>query len=221
MGRGLGVGDARRNVLIGVLIGLGFLTRIDAVIWIGPLLLFQLVDHWRSHSGELILRRIPWQTWIGAVIVVAPWLLFSLSYFGSLFSNSLSAKTVAYIMQPGSAFITLIQNYATLFSEESFVPSVIGILALLYLTRNSLHPLHRPTITAPAALFDLSLAVYHRFRRRQSAHFPLVHRAASACPHAEHFHRRMGNLLPGKIYLCPSGGERLWQLWRCSGCFHP
>ncbi len=96
-------------------------------------MLFQLVDHWRSHSGESLLRRIPWQTWIGAVIVVAPWLLFSLSYFGSLFSNSLSAKTVAYVMKSGSALITLIQNYATLFSEDTFLPSAIAILALLYL----------------------------------------------------------------------------------------
>jgi 4-amino-4-deoxy-L-arabinose transferase-like glycosyltransferase len=125
-------GGNRRNILIGGLAGLGFLTRVDAVLWIGPLMLFQLADTWRSGSG---LRRIPWKTWLAVIIVVLPWLLFSLSYFGSLFSNSLNAKSVAYTVPPASAFITLVQNYATLFSENTLLPgTAIAIGAVLYLT---------------------------------------------------------------------------------------
>src|SRR6185436_1787191 len=97
----------RRQILIGVLTGLGFLTRIDAALWIGPLFLFQLVDVFRAGKGKTLLQRIPWQTWLSFIIVLLPWFAFSTVYFGSPFPRSLSAKTVAYVMQPGTALVTL------------------------------------------------------------------------------------------------------------------
>lgn len=117
-------------VLVGLFAGLGFLTRIDAALWIGPLFLFQLVDVFRAGKGKAILQRIPWQTWLTFVIVLLPWFAFSTVYFGSPFPRSLSAKTVAYVMPPGSALVTLIQNYATPFFEDSTIKGM-GLFALM------------------------------------------------------------------------------------------
>ncbi len=124
----------RRQILIGILAGLGFLTRIDAALWIGPLFLFQLVDVFRTGKGKSFLRRIPLQTWFAFVIVLLPWFAFSTIYFGSPFPRSLSAKTVAYVMAPGTALVTLIQNYTTPFYENATIKgSGLFILMVVYL----------------------------------------------------------------------------------------
>ncbi len=173
----------RRRIWIGAFVGLGFLTRVDSLLWIGPLLLGQLVDSLISNpstqadssynltpqpplhkwgaengqgesntgrsgasplqespsSGKLggLINRLPWQTWLAAVVVVLPWALFAWAYFGSPLPNSLSAKTVAYIMPPGSAFIRLLQFYVTPFSEFDLFGSLgamIGTAIYLALT---------------------------------------------------------------------------------------
>lgn len=121
-----------RLFLIGLFAGLGFLTRIDAALWIGPLFLFQLADIWRAGAGKSVLRRVPWQTWLTFVVILVPWFTFSTVYFGSPFPRSLSAKTVAYNMPPGSALVTLIQNYSTPFYEDSVIKGT-GLFALLML----------------------------------------------------------------------------------------
>ncbi len=124
----------RRQILIGVFAGLGFLTRIDAALWIAPLFLFQLIDVFRAGKGRFFLQRIPYQTWIAFVIVLLPWFAFSTVYFGSPFPRSLSAKTVAYVMPPGTALVTLIQNYATPFYEDSTVKGMgLFVLMIVYL----------------------------------------------------------------------------------------
>ena len=66
------------------------------------------------------------------VIVLLPWFAFSTVYFGSPFPRSLSAKTVAYVMPPGTALVTLIQNYATPFYEDSTIKGS-GLLLLMVL----------------------------------------------------------------------------------------
>ncbi|MBA3874604.1 MAG: glycosyltransferase family 39 protein [Anaerolineae bacterium] len=134
VGEGLRPSRLNRQILIGIFAGLGFLTRIDAALWIGPLFLFQLVDVFRAGKGKTFLQRIPWQTWLAFVIVLLPWFAFSTIYFGSPFPRSLSAKTVAYVMPPGTALVTLIQNYATPFYEDSTVKGMgIFVLMILYL----------------------------------------------------------------------------------------
>lgn len=153
-----------RPIMIGVLAGLGFLTRIDSLLWIGPLLLWQVLtpsspallprvqrrreqsfssdqtddSQWERtrHASSLrnIMDRLPWQTWLTFGLVIAPWLVFSASYFGSPFPRSLSAKTVAYIMPPGSALVQFIQTYATPFFEDmTFGTGGLMLFALLYL----------------------------------------------------------------------------------------
>ncbi len=106
-----------RPVLMGICAALGILTRIDAVIWIGPLFVYQLAERWISLRSEPPLERIPWRTWLSFIITLIPWLFFSMAYFGSPFPRSLSAKTVAYVMPPGSALARFIQVYSTPFFE--------------------------------------------------------------------------------------------------------
>ncbi len=118
-----------RPIWIGIFAALGLLTRIDAIIWIGLLFAYQLFESWRTGKGKRLVERVPWRTWAAAAITFAPWLIFSLLYFGSPFPRSLTAKSVAYIMPPGSALITFIQRYSTPFFEfDSFgsVGAMIG-----------------------------------------------------------------------------------------------
>lgn len=91
---------------IGACIGLGFLTRADALLWIAPLLLGQLVAAWREG------HRLPWRTWLTALLVFAPWAVFSTVTFGSPIPNSVNAKANVYLLPPMSALATMIQTYS-------------------------------------------------------------------------------------------------------------
>jgi hypothetical protein len=97
---------------------LGILTRIDTILWVGPLFLHQLITHWRvtRPSGSL-LRRVPWQSWSIFVGTLIPWYVFSWAYFGTLLSRSLTAKQVAYKVDALQAFTRLAQNIATPFFD--------------------------------------------------------------------------------------------------------
>lgn len=122
---------------VGVLAALGILTRIDAVIWIGPLFAFQLVESLRAERGKPLIRRLPWRTWLAFGVTLLPWLIFSMAYFGSPFPRSLSAKGIAYIMPPNSALALFIQQYATPFFEfDTFgsIGAIIGSVAYLVLS---------------------------------------------------------------------------------------
>ncbi len=127
-----------REGWLGAFIALGVLTRIDAALWAGPLLAHQLILKLTAHSVEKrsALARLPWRTWLVGLAVAAPWLIFSLAYFGSPVPRSLTAKTVAYVMPPGSARDTFIQTYSTPFFEfDTFGPvgALIGFFAYMAL----------------------------------------------------------------------------------------
>lgn len=106
-----------RERWVGVLAALGLLTRIDALLWIAPLLAFQLAERWRALAGRPLVERVPWRAWLVCALILAPWVIFSTAYFGSPIPRSVTAKTLAYIMPPGSALARLIQFYATPFFE--------------------------------------------------------------------------------------------------------
>ena len=123
-----------RPVWLGIFAGLGFLTRIDSLIWMGPLLLYQWGDHWLQHRADSPLARIPWRTWLTAVLVTLPWLLFAWAYFGSPVPNSLSAKSVAYTLPEGAALATFVRAYVVPFSESQLLGSGgVMIASLFYL----------------------------------------------------------------------------------------
>ncbi len=123
----------KRPVWLGVLAALAFLTRIDTVIFTGPLLLYHLGEHWLTARDKPLIERIPWRTWLAGLLVVLPWLLFAWAYFGSPVPNSISAKSVAYVLPAGSAFTQLFRAYIVPFSEFQLVGSVgVMVLTALY-----------------------------------------------------------------------------------------
>ncbi len=120
---------------LGVFAALGLLTRIDALIWIGPLFAYQLAECWLSTPGQPLSARLPRRTWLTFAVTLLPWLIFSLSYFGSPISRSMTAKSIAYVVQPYSALVTFIQTYATPFFEfDTFGPAGAMIGSVAYLT---------------------------------------------------------------------------------------
>ena len=126
-----------RERLLGLFAALGLLTRIDTALWVGLLFLWQLVEAWRRGMGRPLLRRLPLATWIVCALVLFPWLTFSAAYFGSPLPNSLSAKTVAYVMPPFSALKTFLPIYSTPFREfETFGAVGSMTFGVIYLTLN-------------------------------------------------------------------------------------
>lgn len=116
-----------RRVWVGVFAGLGMLTRPDSALWILPIGLYQLVAVYRQQ------KTVPWQTWLAGVLTLAPWVAFSVWYFGSPLPNSLGAKSVAYIVPPWDALTVLVQRYATPFMEfEAFGSRGAMLGAVIY-----------------------------------------------------------------------------------------
>ncbi|MBX3085189.1 MAG: hypothetical protein KF716_26380 [Anaerolineae bacterium] len=131
-----------RPIWLGVAVGLGLLTRIDAALWIAPLGLHQVWEAWRKGDGALI-RRLPWRTWIAALLVITPWLIFSFAYFGTPVTRTFSAKIVAYKVDSLQAFVRLTQQYSTPFFEFDTVGSTgTMIAAVVYLTLSVFGLLH-------------------------------------------------------------------------------
>ncbi len=129
---------ARRDRWMAVFAALAVLTRIDTVLWVGPLFLHQLAEHWwRTRQAPAgggwhgLLKRVPWQGWAIFGTILLPWYIFSWLYFDTLLSRSLSAKRVAYVVDDLHALTRLLQHIATPFMEQETlgVPGiVIGIL---------------------------------------------------------------------------------------------
>lgn len=108
---------------IGACAALGYLTRADAVLWIGPLLPGQLIAAWRAE------RRLPWRTWTTAALVLLPWVIFSTLTFGSPVPNSVNAKANVYHVPPASALATMIQTYSNVFSTFDLFGGTATMLA--------------------------------------------------------------------------------------------
>ncbi len=118
---------AHRERWMAVFAALGILTRIDALLWVAPLFAHQFFTYWRAASERDTWReRLPWHAWVLFVLTLAPWYLFSWAYFGTLVSNSLHAKRLAYLVLPLQALTRLLQAAATPFFEHS----TFGILGI-------------------------------------------------------------------------------------------
>jgi len=126
----------RRYPLAAFLGALSLLTRPDALILLGPMVLDRLISlfasrsmtsftrHARSAAGELVIFLAP----------VLPWVIFSIAYFGSPLPHSIAAKSLAYRLPGDAALVRLLQHYATPFLENlTFGTPAIGVGAVLYL----------------------------------------------------------------------------------------
>lgn len=112
-------------------IGVGILTRIDALVWAGPLMLHHLITYWQAHRPRKLIARLPWDVWAIVAAILIPWYLFSWSYFGVILSQSISAKRVVYHLDDLQALIRLIQHLATPFMDDDLlgVPGIaVGIV---------------------------------------------------------------------------------------------
>jgi hypothetical protein len=152
---------------------LGILTRVDALIWAGPLFAHQLVAAWPARAGRG-RKWLPWRSWAICAVTLAPWYLFSAAYFGTLLSSSLSAKSVAYVVDDLQALVRLLQRVATPFFEyEAFgVPGIVIGFALYpaLAAAGTLYAVKRQPRTLPFLLYPwLYVAVF-------SAMNPLIFR---------------------------------------------
>jgi hypothetical protein len=152
--------NTRAQIALGVFVALALFTRIDSALWIAPLLL----QHWWLYARRALattdgwLARIPWRVWGTTAALLLPWLAFCTVYFGSPIPNSINAKSVAYAVEDGRAFIELaLKNYAQPFTETQLSPSAwqgtAGLASiLLYLTLASVAALrlrhHAPHMLA-------------------------------------------------------------------------
>ena len=135
-----------REILIGLCAGLGLLTRIDAVLWIGPLFAYQLGEAWLKR------RSLPWRTWLTCTLVLLPWVIFSTGYFGSPIPNSVTAKRNAYELPPFSALGQLLPTYSNVFFVFDTFGSVATMLSGLLVLALSLFALLYAVRRAPRAL---------------------------------------------------------------------
>lgn len=107
---------------------LALLTRVDALILLGPLGLDMVVCGLRAREDRPGLGAV-----MAFLIPVTAWYGFAFVYFGSIFPHSISAKMAAYSMEQGTALIRLIQHYATPFLEYNSLKAYgIGLGLVLY-----------------------------------------------------------------------------------------
>jgi len=115
---------ADRYVLTALLASLSILTRPDAIILVGPLVLDRLLNARRKNDniqpGEILAFIIPGLAW-GT---------FATLYFGTPIPHSVTAKIAVYQLEKGDSFIRLIQHYAVPFMAHHILSTkaiVVGI----------------------------------------------------------------------------------------------
>jgi hypothetical protein len=125
---------------------LAILTRPDAILLVAPLILDRLFQIWRAPKPLSPAPLYPFplssknhlKTFFAGEILpftlpIFAWFTFATLYFGSPIPHSVSAKSLAYKLEPASGFIRLIQHYATPFlGHETFGNYWIGVGLILY-----------------------------------------------------------------------------------------
>ncbi len=119
----------QRRALTGLLGALAVLTRPDAVILVGPLILDRLVRAFRKTDEPLSAREL-----LAFLVPTLSWAAFAALTFGSPIPHSVQAKAGAYLLPPHDALIRLIQHYATPFMEQNLLgPALaVGLGLVLY-----------------------------------------------------------------------------------------
>lgn len=114
------------------LAALSLLTRPDALILLGPVILDRLVQIIRQNNLKTD-RRLPYQEGLAFGIPTIAWFGFATLYFGSPIPHSVMAKTLAYRLPDSAALIRLLQHYATPFlGHITFGIPWIGIGIIIF-----------------------------------------------------------------------------------------
>lgn len=148
---------------IGAFVACGILTRPDAVIWAGPLLLHQLFMTWRQRGNGTLWRWLPWQTYVTGLVIGLPWTIFAALYFGSPIPHTVGTKSVVYQVEDLQALVRLLQHYATPLHQHELIGLTAGIglglvlfpsLALIALRKTTQHSTQAwPILTYPWLYF--------------------------------------------------------------------
>lgn len=117
----------QRRVLAAACAVLAILTRPDAILLVGPLVLDRLARAARRHE------RIRPAEVLAVALPGLAWGIFALLTFGSPIPHSVQAKLTVYRLDPAASLIRLLQHYATPFFEYTWLgPVGIGLGLFLY-----------------------------------------------------------------------------------------
>jgi len=128
-----------RHILAALLAALALLTRPDALLLIGPVMLdraWQILRPSKMAKSSPFLKENLKKLLIEALAFLIPaatWAILATVYFGSPIPHSITAKSVAYSLRPEEGLIRLLQHYTTPFHEDlTFGMRWIGIGMVLY-----------------------------------------------------------------------------------------
>jgi len=97
--------EDKSAIVIGLAAALCFLVRIDGILALGALIIYNIIN--RTPPKNIIKILVYFS------IFIFPWLIFATIYFGSPISNSASAKSITYAHYPVWAFSLMIFKQLT------------------------------------------------------------------------------------------------------------
>jgi hypothetical protein len=116
---------ARRRTLAALGGVLALLTRPDAILLVGPLVLDRLWQAWRHRErlqpAELAAFFLPGIAWAA----------FATFYFGSPVPHSVSAKLAVYRLEANASLVRLLQHYVTPFHENNTFGGIAQMVGLV------------------------------------------------------------------------------------------
>ena len=127
----------RRPYLTAVLAALSFLTRPDAVLIVALVFGQVLLENIRlqtSKSPHSLLKYDIWHLVFVFLLAIAPWTIFATAYFGSPIPQSVSAKSLGYLLSPEAGLGRLIQHFSVPFFESDVFNLGSLIRLIIYLT---------------------------------------------------------------------------------------
>lgn len=115
--------SSQHLVLAGICAGLAVLTRMDSGVLLAGWLIAVLVLQWKRSSSESNRQKSLVKTGVlvglPAAVIVVPWLIWKLSYYGNLFPNTFYAKSAGSPLVPIAYGLLYIGVY--FFSYASFL----------------------------------------------------------------------------------------------------
>lgn len=124
----LGAWDLRRMALISVLAGLAIMTRPDSGLLVGVIAAGGLFGLWRSPLERKDRLRVLAAVSIPGLLLVAPWLVWKVGYYGELLPNTYHAKAVGTSIRRGS-------QYLVVFALSYLLFPAVGATAVVLVAR--------------------------------------------------------------------------------------
>jgi hypothetical protein len=106
---------------LGFLGGILILFRIDSILFLMIIALFQIIRD----------RRVAWRSYVLALVVILPWCIFAMSYFGSVIPNTIIAKSVTNRI-PIAIVLQFHPFLAGLIPKMLLLPVMIGVVGVFY-----------------------------------------------------------------------------------------